>query len=49
MGGFLGVLPGCLGRLFGGPGASSSLACGCSFGFGRGFVDEAGGEGGVGG
>ena len=49
LGGVPGVLPGCLGRLSGGRGASGSLACGCSFGFGRGFVDEVGGEGGVGG
>ena len=46
-GGVTGVLPGCLGRLCGGRGASGSLACGCSFRFGRGFVDELGGEGGV--
>ena len=38
--------PGCLGCLCGGRGASGSLACGCSFGFGRGFVDEVWGEGG---
>ena len=44
-----GVLLGCLGCLFGGRGASGSLACGCSFGFGCGPVDEVGGEGGVGG
>ena len=42
-----GVLPGCLGRLCGGRGAPGSLACGRSFGFGRRFVDEVGGEGGV--
>ena len=46
VGGVPGVLPGCLGRLCGGRGASGSLACGCSFGFGCGFVDEVGGEGG---
>ena len=44
-----GVLPGCLGCLCGGPGASRSLVCGCSFAFGRGFVEEVGTEGGVGG
>ena len=44
-----GVMPGCLGCLFGGRGASSSFACGSGFGFGRGFVDEVGREGGVGG
>ena len=44
-----GVLPGCLGCLCGGRRASGSLACSCGFGFGRGFVDEVGGEGGVGG
>ena len=49
LGGVQGVLPGCLGRLRGGRQASSSLACGCSFGFGRGLVDEVGGEGKVGG
>ena len=32
-----------------GSGGLRSLACGCGFGFGRGFVDEVGGEGGVGG
>ena len=36
VGGVPGVLPGCLGPLCGGRGASGSLACGCSFGFGRG-------------
>ena len=40
------MLPGCLGRLFGGRGAPGCLACGRSFGFGRGLVDEVGGEGG---
>ena len=49
VGGFRGVLPGCLGCLYGGRAASGSFACGCSFGFGRGFVDEVGGEGGIGG
>ena len=49
VGGFPGVLPGCLGRLFGGPGVPGSLACGRSFGFCRGLVDEVGGEGRVGG
>ena len=44
-----GVLPGCLGCLCGSPGAPGSLACGRSFGFGRGFVDEVGREAGVGG
>ena len=47
VGGDPGVLPGCLGRLCGGRGASRSLACGWSFGFGLGFVDEVSGEGGV--
>ena len=37
VGGAFGVLLGCLGRLCGGRGASGSLACGCSFCFGRGF------------
>ena len=46
-GGLPGVLPGCLGRLCGGTGASGSLVCGCSFAFGLGFVDEVGREGGV--
>ena len=46
-GGARGVLPGCLSCLCGGRGASGSLACGCFFGFGRGIVDEVGGEGGV--
>ena len=45
VGGVPDVLPGCLGRLCGGRGASGSLACGRSFGFGRGFVDEVGGRG----
>ena len=49
VGGVPGVLPGCLGCLCGGRGASGSLACRCSFGFGRCFEDEVGGEGGVGG
>ena len=44
-----GVLPGCRGCLCGGQGASRSLACGCSFGLGRGLVDEVKGERGVGG
>ena len=44
--GFLGVLPGCLGRLCGGRGVPSSLACCRSFGFCRGLEDEVGGEGG---
>ena len=44
-----GLPPGCCGRLCGGQAASGSLACGCSFGFGRGLVDEVGGEGEVGG
>ena len=43
------LLPGCLGCLTGGQAASGSLACGCSFAFGRGMVDEVGGEGEVGG
>ena len=47
VGGVRGVLPGCLGCLCGGLGASGSLACGCSFGSGRGLVDEVRGEGGV--
>ena len=38
-----------LGRLFGGQGVPGSLACGRSFGFCRGLVDEVGAEGGVGG
>ena len=46
VGGFRGVLPGCLGCLCGGRGGTGCLACGCSFRFGRGFVDEVGGEGG---
>ena len=46
MGGFPGVLPGCLGRLCGGRWVPSSLACGRSFGSSRGLVDEVGGEGG---
>ena len=41
-GGATGVLSGCLGRLCGAQGASGSLACGCSFGFGCGFVNEVG-------
>ena len=45
-GGFPGVLPGCLGRLCGGRGGPGCLARGRSFGFGRGLVDEVGGEGG---
>ena len=49
VGGFRGVLPRCLVCLSGGRGASGSLACGCRFGFGRGFVDVVGREGGVGG
>ena len=40
------MLLGGLGCLCGGRGASGGLACGCSFGFGHGFVDEVGGEGG---
>ena len=48
-GGVRGVLQGSLGCLCGGWGASRSLACGSSFGFGRDFVDEVGGEGGFGG
>ena len=44
-----GMLPACLGCLCRGRGASGSLACGRNFGFGLGFVDEVGGEGGVGG
>ena len=35
---------GVLGRLAGGRGVPGSLACGRSFGFGRGLVDEVGGE-----
>ena len=46
VGGFPGVLPGCLGRLCGARGVPGSLACGRSFGFCRGLVDEVGGEGG---
>ena len=46
-GGVRGVWPGCRGSLCPGRGASGSLTCGCSFGLGRGFVDEVGGEGGV--
>ena len=42
------MLPGCLSRLFGGQGVPGSLACGRSFGFCRGLVDEVGGEGGWG-
>ena len=49
VGGFHGVLTGCLGCLCGGRGASGSLACDCSFGFGCGLADEVGWEGGVGG
>ena len=49
VGGFPSVLPGCSGRLCGGRGVPGSLACGRSFGFCRGLVDEVGGEGGVGG
>ena len=45
--GFCDLLPGCLGCLCGGRGAPGSLACGCSFVFCCGFVDEVGGEGGV--
>ena len=44
VGGVHSVLPGCLGCLCAGQGASGSLACSCSFGFDRGFVDEVGGE-----
>ena len=46
-GGVLSELPGCRGCLLGALEASGCLVCGCSFGFGRGFVDE--GEGQVGG
>ena len=42
MGGFPGVLPGCLHRLCGGRGVPGSLASGRSFGFCRGLVDEVG-------
>ena len=49
VGGVPGVLPGCLGRLCWRQGAPGSLACGRSFGFVRGFVDEVGGDGGIGG
>ena len=49
VGGVPGVLLGCLGCLCVGPGPPGTLACGCSFGFRRGLVDEVGGEGGVGG
>ena len=49
VGGFPGVLTGCLSRLCGGRGVPGSLACGRSFGSSRGLVDEVGGEGGVGG
>ena len=45
MEGVLDVLPGRLGRLCGHQGAPGSLACGCSFGSGRGLVIEVGGEG----
>ena len=48
-GGLPGVLPGCLGRLCGGWGVPGSLACGRSLGFGCDFLDEVGGEVGVGG
>ena len=47
VGGFPGVLPGCLGRLCGRRGVPGSLACGPTFGFCRRLVDEVGGEGGV--
>ena len=47
VGGFHGLLPGCLGCLSGGQGVPGSLACGRSFGFCRGLVDEVGGEEGV--
>ena len=43
-GGFPVVLLGCLGRLCGGQGVPGSLACGRSFAFCRGNVDEVGGE-----
>ena len=43
LGWFPGVLPGGLGRLCGVLGVPGSLACGCSFGFCRGLVDEVGG------
>ena len=49
VGGVRRVLTGCLGCLCAGQRASGSLACGCSFGFGRCLVDEVGGEGGIGG
>ena len=49
VGGVPGVLPGCLGRLCGHQGAPGSLACGRSFGFGRGFADKVGGDGRIGG
>ena len=45
-GGVRGVLPGCLSCLCGGRGAPGCLACGCSFCFGRGFVDEVNRRGG---
>ena len=44
LGGFPGVLPGCLGRLCGDRGVPGSLACGRSFGLCRGPMDEVGGE-----
>ena len=47
VGGFPGVLPGCLGRLCGGRGVPGSLACSRSFRFCRGLVDEVGRKGGV--
>ena len=46
VGGVRGVVLGCRGCLCGGRGAFSSLACGCSFGLGRGFVDAVRGGGG---
>ena len=49
VGGFSGVLLGCLRCLCVGRGVPGSLACGRRFGFCRGLVDEGGGEGGVGG
>ena len=40
-----GLLPGCWGCPRGGQGTSGSLLCGGGFCFGRGLVDEVGGEG----
>ena len=43
--GFPGLLPGRWGRPCSCRGVSGRQVCGCSFGFGRGLVDEVGGEG----